>query len=151
MKIIITVIFLSCFALVLVGCNETVSTPPQRQAPAVTEAPVSTPSTTTESKPTSEADSKQIEPPDETSLVQITTPESDRNTNTDCEPIEPVLLDELKRNCQITQGSGNFNQTGLAVGEIAVNFTLRDINGSEFRLSQFLAEKPVMMIFGSFT
>ena len=75
-----------------------------------------------------------------------TTPESNSNPNTKIESVEPVLLDTLRRNCQITQGSGNFDQNGLVVGETAVNFTPKDINGIEFRFSQLLAEKPVLMV-----
>jgi hypothetical protein len=60
---------------------------------------------------------------------------------------EPVLSNNLKRDCQFTP----FNNADLVVGEIAVNFTLKDIHASEFSLSQLLAEKPVLMIFGSFT
>ena len=68
------------------------------------------------------------------------------------EPQEPVLPTILKRDCQLDQSSfRNFNNAGLRIGEIAVNFTLRDIHGTEFRLSRLLAEKPVMMVFGSFT
>jgi len=36
-------------------------------------------------------------------------------------------------------------------GELAVNFSLRDVNGVEYTLSEMLSEKPVYMIFGSFT
>jgi hypothetical protein len=36
-------------------------------------------------------------------------------------------------------------------GELAVNFMLRDVNGVEYTLSEMLSEKPVYMIFGSFT
>lgn len=153
MNRITALIAIICFLLILVGCEETVSTPTQKSES--TEAPLSTPSPAqvpaTEMKPTSEAESTQTETTVETSLAQTTTPESDSNPNTNIESVEPVLLDTLRRNCQITQGSGNFDETGLAVGGTAVNFTLKDINGSEFRLSQLLAEKPVMMVFGSFT
>ena len=127
MKRITAFIVIVCFLLILVGCVETVSTPTQKPESAGAEAPV------------------------DTSLAETTVPESKSNPNITIESVEPVLLDTLKRNCQITQGSGNFNETGLAVGETAVNFTLKDTNGTEFRLSRFLAEKPVMMVFGSFT
>ena len=36
-------------------------------------------------------------------------------------------------------------------GELAVEFSLRDVNGVEYTLSELLSEKPVYMIFGSFT
>ena len=68
------------------------------------------------------------------------------------EPEEPVLSTALKRDCRLNQSSfGNFSNAGLGIGEMAVNFTLSDIHGNEFRLSRLLAEKPVMMVFGSFT
>jgi hypothetical protein len=54
--------------------------------------------------------------------------------------------DALTRDCQRGQGS-----SGLGVGEVAVNFTLKDTYGSEYSLSTLLAEKPVVMVFGSFT
>ena len=155
MKRIIAVIVVACFLLILVGCAQTVTSPIQEPESAGKEDAMSTPSAgqepATESKLKSEDNSTKIETTDETSLAQTTKPEPASNNNTDNELMEPVLLDTLKRNCQINRGSGNFDQTGLAVGETAVNFTLKDINGSEFRLSRLLAEKPVLMIFGSFT
>ena len=58
----------------------------------------------------------------------------------------PVLSDALTRNCQRGQDS-----SGLEVGEAAVDFTLKDVQGRETSLSGLLAEKPVVMVFGSFT
>ena len=168
MKIIATLIFFACFVLVQAGCNETASPPPQEQGPAPVEAP-GPPSTdqlpATESDPVSEAKSTQAGPPEETSPPQKTTTEPPEETppteesepapapspDTNNELEEPALLDTLTRNCRFTQGSEDFERAGLAVGEIAVNFTLYDIDGREFRLSRLLAEKPVLMIFGSFT
>ena len=120
-------IVLFCFLLIIVGCAETVSTPVQETESTKTETPV------------------------DISVPQAATPDSAPDANTNIESVEPVLLDTLKRNSQITQSSGNFDETGLAVEGTAVNFTLKDINGGEFRLSQLLVEKPVMMVFGSFT
>ncbi len=155
MKRMAVFIVIFCFLLILVGCAQTVTSPIQEPESAGKEAAMSTTSTgqesTTESKSKSEDNSTKTETTDETSLAQTTKPEPAPNHDTDNELMEPVLLDTLKRNCQVTRGSGNFDQTGLAVGETAVNFTLTDINGSELRLSQLLAEKPVLMIFGSFT
>jgi len=152
MKRITEFILISCF-FILAGCAAGVSTPAEESES--TEAPVSTALPTKvpapEMKPKSEAESAQTETPSEASLAQTTTPEPDSNSKANNEFAEPILLDTLRRNCQITQGSDNFNETGLAVGGTAVNFTLKDINGSEVRLSRLLAEKPVMMVFGSFT
>jgi len=47
--------------------------------------------------------------------------------------------------------SGDFENVGLVVGETAVDFTLQDIHGNIFSLSRLLSEKPVVMVFGSFT
>ncbi|MFC2022723.1 hypothetical protein ACFLTL_00980 [Chloroflexota bacterium] len=62
---------------------------------------------------------------------------------------EPVLSASLKRGC--TTAQGGFDNAGLAVGEVAVNFTLKDIDGEDYRLSRLLGEKPVLMVFASFT
>jgi len=66
---------------------------------------------------------------------------------------EPVLSTSLKRDCYLVQTPvrENFDNAGPGTGESAVNFTLRDIQGNEVRLSRLLIEKPVLMIFGSFT
>ncbi len=66
---------------------------------------------------------------------------------------EPVLSTELRRNGEMMTSGGKdgFGEAGLRIGETAVNFTLRGIGGREFRLSRLLAEKPVLMVFGSFT
>ena len=87
-------------------------------------------------------------PANEGSDKTITPNAQNSNTPTNIESEEPVLSDNLKRDCQFTPSLGN---AGLVVGEIAVNFTLKDIHAREFSLSQLLAEKPVLMIFGSFT
>ena len=54
--------------------------------------------------------------------------------------------DALTRDCQRGQGS-----SGLEVGKVAVDFTLKDTQGREYSLSALLTEKPVVMVFGSFT
>jgi len=73
-------------------------------------------------------------------------------STTNVEHKEPALSTTLKKDCLINQSSvRGFDNAGLEIGEQAVNFTLRDIHGSEFRLSRLLVDKPVMMVFGSFT
>lgn len=62
-----------------------------------------------------------------------------------------VLTDELTRNCQPMRTGGGFTDVGLAEGETAVDFTLEDVQGNSVSLSELLAEKPVVMVFGSFT
>ena len=65
-------------------------------------------------------------------------------------PEGPVLSTTLKKNCSPTADE-SFESAGLVVGEMAIDFTLKDINGNECQLSKLLAEKPVMIEFGSFT
>ena len=65
---------------------------------------------------------------------------------------EPILSDALITGCKpARRPSGGFATVGLRVGEKAVDFKLKDVHGNEFVLSRLLAEKPVVMIFGSFT
>ena len=59
----------------------------------------------------------------------------------------PVLAGDLKRGCQ---GGGELSG-GLAVGALAVDFTLDDTTGQSHTLSEMLARQPVVMVFGSFT
>jgi cytochrome oxidase Cu insertion factor (SCO1/SenC/PrrC family) len=66
------------------------------------------------------------------------------------EPGGPVLSSALKRGCQ-PPGSAGFANVGLAEGATAVDFTLKDTGGNEVSLSDLLREKPVVMVFGSFT
>ena len=64
----------------------------------------------------------------------------------------PELSDALIRGCERTsRPSGGFENVGLAVGETAVDFTLQDVHGNTVSLAGLLTEKPVVMVFGSFT
>ena len=60
----------------------------------------------------------------------------------------PKLSTELIRGCQRSRSPG---QGGPAPGELAIDFALKDVGGKEYTLSRLLMEKPVVMIFGSFT
>ena len=42
-------------------------------------------------------------------------------------------------------------QLGLSVGDTAIDFRLRDLNGSEISFFELLADKPVMLEFGAYT
>ena len=67
---------------------------------------------------------------------------------------EPQLSEALVTNYDMNKASGDddFQGAGIALGETAVNFTLRDTSGETYRLSRILADtRPVVMIFGSFT
>jgi len=80
-------------------------------------------------------------------LTALTACES---SNTATAKPEPVLSDTLKTGCG-NPGVYATDATGLAVGSKAINFTLKDVNGNPVRLSSLLAEKPVVIIFGSFS
>ncbi len=67
------------------------------------------------------------------------------------ETIRPILSDALMSGCERTEGFGGFGNVGLAVGETAVAFTLQDVHGNTVSLAGLLIEKPVVMVFGSFT
>jgi len=69
------------------------------------------------------------------------------------EPQGLKLSDALKRNCGPNQAEtrNSFRNVGLEVGTVAVDFTLRDTFGNEVTLSELLVDKPVVMVFGSFT
>ena len=64
---------------------------------------------------------------------------------------KPELSDSLIRGCQGRRSAGGFDKAGLPEGETAVDFTLKDTVGTTVSLSELLREKPVVMIFGSFT
>ena len=59
--------------------------------------------------------------------------------------IEPAR--SLARNCE----QRSFAARPMTAGQIVIDFTLKDVKGKEYTLSSLLAEKPVIMIFGSFT
>jgi len=67
------------------------------------------------------------------------------------ENVGPVLSNDLIRDVNRTRRSGDFDNVGLAVGETAVDFTLKDVDGNTVSLRGLLSEKPVVMVFGSFT
>lgn len=78
----------------------------------------------------------------ETPVVNTTLPA--RGTSV---PPEMQLSNELMHGCQ----AGGRRNPGPAEGEPAIDFTLRDVDGNEYTLSELLQEKPVVLIFGSFT
>ncbi len=136
-------VILIYFLLVLPSCGVPAS-------PTTPEPPSSRPAAPTPAESESPVIPPALTPPELSSSPSLTpTP----TTTSNVEPEEPVLSDSLKRDCQLTQSPvrGDPESAGLRVGEKAFNFTLRDIYGTEFRLSRLLAEKPVVMVFGSFT
>ena len=87
--------------------------------------------------------------PAATPTPTVSPPSSTPTPEATPEPGEPVLSDVLIGNC--TADGFASDKIGLPVGEKAINFTLKDVQGTEVRLSRLLAEKPVVLIFGSFT
>ena len=63
----------------------------------------------------------------------------------------PVLSNDLIRGIKRVRRSGDFDNVGLPIGETAVDFTLKDVDGNTVSLRGLLNEKPVVMVFGSFT
>ncbi|MFV1948743.1 MAG: hypothetical protein ACC633_02285 [Anaerolineales bacterium] len=68
-------------------------------------------------------------------------------TPTGSQTFSPDLADNLKSGCT----KKDPKTSSPKEGELAVEFSLRDVNGVEYTLSEMLSEKPVYMIFGSFT
>lgn len=62
----------------------------------------------------------------------------------------PILSDALAGNC-LDNVDGGLREAGLPVGDLAPGFTLNDIAGNPVSLAGLLGEKPMVMIFGSFT
>ena len=73
------------------------------------------------------------------------------NANSEATLKEPMLSSDLKRGCTYSSAQKGFSDVGLHTGELAIAFHLRDIDGKEFAISRLLAEKPVVLVFGSFT
>ena len=58
----------------------------------------------------------------------------------------PVPSNDLIRDVKITRRSGDFDNVGLTIGETAVDFTLKDVDGNTVSLRGLLREKPVVMV-----
>jgi cytochrome oxidase Cu insertion factor (SCO1/SenC/PrrC family) len=58
--------------------------------------------------------------------------------------VSAVLLTFVTGGCSLPK-------VGLMVGDKAIDFTLRDANGQGHNLTALLEEKPVVLIFGSYT
>ena len=59
----------------------------------------------------------------------------------------PMLSTELARGCEQKGGGAQSPKEG----QPAIDFTLLDPDGNSYTLSELLKEKPVVIIFGSFT
>lgn len=133
------VLLISFSLLLATGCSAADQTDqPSSAAEEVPDAglvPGSEPETTTENET-------------ESSPVVDTVADSESETP---DPGQLVLSTALKRGCWPGSGSAGLRNTGLAEGEAAVEFTLKDIQGNPVSLSELLDEKPVVIVFGSFT
>ncbi|MBC8510022.1 MAG: hypothetical protein ISR58_03195 [Anaerolineales bacterium] len=63
------------------------------------------------------------------------------------EVVTPVLSTELARGCE----RGGPGAQPPKDGQLAIDFTLLDVAENSYTLSELLSEKPVVLIFGSFT
>ena len=77
-------------------------------------------------------------------------------------PENPTV--ELRRELELTSNCYNWptqefssinhaanTRTSVTEGDQAIDFTLKDTDGVEYRLSQLLRTRPVLIVFGSFT
>ena len=146
MQIALAATLLSGMILVALGCDALPSTeavPPETPvAPApVAPAPITQEETmTTPQKPSDET-------PPVAEKASATPPAEEKTPATPAASNAPVLAGDLKRGCQ----RGRDLSGGLAVGTLAVDFTLDDTTGQSHTLSEMLARQPVVMVFGSFT
>jgi cytochrome oxidase Cu insertion factor (SCO1/SenC/PrrC family) len=62
----------------------------------------------------------------------------------------PSLPGVLQRGLPMP-GQASFSKAGIAQGQLAIDFTLKDTKGQSFTLSRLLSDKPVVLIIGSFT
>lgn len=57
-----------------------------------------------------------------------------------------------RKNCvKDTHGASPYTAGGLSVGDSAYDFTLKDIDGNPHKLSNLIAQKPVVLIWGMYT
>ena len=135
----------------------------QESAPSLVLAPVPTPASEAAGMPSQ----NEVTGPSETPTVPDKTPvpievvgATPKNGITSIEDREressdnmsgPVLSNDLIRDIKRARRSGDFDNVGLNIGETAVDFTLKDVDGNTVSLRGLLSEKPVVMVFGSFT
>ena len=152
MKRLITLLAAGAIFLVLTGCigQEILSAPESQTGATVEKAPASQKSTTQAAEFESSLESKaeSSSRADDCGCGKHQQ-ESSSNSAAELGAREPVLLEGLIRDCP---SAGNrFSGVGISTGQLAVNFTLKDTQSKEFRLSSLLAQRPVVMVFGSFT
>lgn len=67
--------------------------------------------------------------------------------------LEPIQSPSLELSADLLSGCERNDGTdpNLSEGDTAVEFSVLDVNGNSFVLSDLLKEKPVALIYGSFT
>lgn len=63
----------------------------------------------------------------------------------------PALPADSDSVCYMPFYTGSFSASGLQEGDTASDFTLYDLNGNDFNLSQKLSSRPVLLVAGSYT
>jgi hypothetical protein len=66
-------------------------------------------------------------------------------------PAEPAPAPPGRAGAQVELPLSDFERGKPALGEAAPDFTLRDVEGKPFRLSDLAGRVPVLIEFGSFT
>ena len=154
MKRLITLLAAGAIFLVLTGCTgqEILSAPESQTGATVEKAPASQKLTTqvAEFESSLESKAESSSRADDCGCGKHQQ-ESSFDSAAELKAGGPVLLEGLIRDCPPTENRGNFSDVGLSTGQLAVNFTLKDTQSKEFRLSSLLAQRPVVMVFGSFT
>ena len=136
---------LASIMLLAAACSSETPGPVVGEPPVATQ-PTATPSvSTTVPEPT--ATSPAISP------APTPTPEPTATASTSTAVPEPtaeatpLLSTELVHDCDVRDR----NAPGPPLGEPAIEFALRDVDGNLYTLSELLQEKPVVLVFGSFT
>ena len=128
-------------SLLLLACSPATQEPVAESARGDVQPTATPPISTAVSEPT--ATPPISTPPPETTVVPSTSTAAPWPTA----GVLPTLSTELVRGCEARDRSAR----GPQAGEPAIEFTLMDVDGDPYTLSELLQEKPVVLIFGSFT
>ncbi len=63
----------------------------------------------------------------------------------------PDMTFHRKNSVKDTHGASPFTAGGLEVGELVFDFTLSDLDGNSHTLSNLIAKKPVILLWGMYT
>ncbi len=64
--------------------------------------------------------------------------------------LTPGCVNWPAENFSLSNRAGQLS-TGVKTGDTAIEFTLKDIEGTSYSLSSLLETKPVLLVFGSYT